>query len=132
MFSTVAVAVLEDGRVSQEFHFGEGQMACMVGRSSDCDLVLPCDFLHGNVSRRHCRIEVRPSGVWVRDLGSRNGTYVNGICIGGREFARWGEPGRRFLLQSGDQVRIGDTVLRVEAEAGVRANEAAGDPVSKA
>jgi pSer/pThr/pTyr-binding forkhead associated (FHA) protein len=113
------LSVLDETSPRREFHFGEGQTTCVVGRSSDCDLPLPSDFLHGDVSRRHCRVEVRPSGVWVRDLGSLNGTYVNGLCIGGREFAPSREPGRRVRLQTGDEIGLGDTRLRVEVLAGV-------------
>jgi pSer/pThr/pTyr-binding forkhead associated (FHA) protein len=123
MMPTVVLSVLEDKRVSQEFRFEEGRTACTVGRSLDCDLPLPADVFHWTVSRHHCRIEVRSSGVWVRDLGSLNGTYVNGLCIGGRERAPAHEPGRRFPLHTGDEVRVGDTILCVEVEGVVAADE---------
>lgn len=44
-----------------------------VGRRPDCGLRLPI----GDVSRQHCEVTVG-SSVWVKDLGSSNGTYVNG------------------------------------------------------
>jgi len=46
----------------------------LIGRSRECDLILP-DVL---LSRRHAEIERRESGWVVRDLGSRNGTRLNG------------------------------------------------------
>lgn len=52
----------------------------VVGRSSTCNLALD-DAL---VSRRHATILVQPDGVWVDDLGSRNGVAVNGERIDGR------------------------------------------------
>lgn len=47
-----------------------------VGRRPDCGLRLPI----GDVSRQHCEVTVG-STVWVKDLGSSNGTYVNGKRI---------------------------------------------------
>ena len=56
------------------------------------------------VSSRHAVLEPRPDGLWVEDLGSTNGTLVNGARV---TTAR--------LLQAGDVVRIGQTDLRVDA-----------------
>lgn len=46
----------------------------MIGRSSDCDISLP----DRQVSRYHARISWRGDGYQVEDLGSKNGTHVNG------------------------------------------------------
>jgi pSer/pThr/pTyr-binding forkhead associated (FHA) protein len=46
----------------------------VLGRGSDCDLVLT----HPGVSRRHAAVEVGEAGAVIRDLGSSNGTRVNG------------------------------------------------------
>ena len=56
------------------------------------------------VSTRHALLEPRPDGLWVEDVGSTNGTFVNGARV---TTAR--------LLTEGDIVRIGQTDLRVEA-----------------
>lgn len=56
------------------------------------------------VSTRHAVLEPRPDGLWVEDVGSTNGTFVNGARV---TTAR--------LLAPGDVVRIGQTDLRVEA-----------------
>ena len=63
------------------------------------EIALPADEF---ASARHARIEPQVDGVWILDLGSTNGTYVNGSEIDGRE-----------QLHDGDVVRIGDTELRV-------------------
>ena len=55
-------------------------------------------------STRHAMLEPRPDGLWVEDIGSTNGTFVNGARV---TTAR--------LLIPGDVVRIGQTDLRVEA-----------------
>ena len=54
-------------------------------------------------SARHVRFEPRRDGVWVQDLGSTNGTYVNGVRI---------EGARR--LDPGDVIRVGETDLRFD------------------
>lgn len=56
------------------------------------------------VSSRHALLQPRADGIWVEDLGSTNGTFVNGAPV---TTAR--------LLHPGDIVRIGQTDLRVEA-----------------
>jgi hypothetical protein len=74
--------------------------AVMIGRSSQNDIALDGDEF---ASARHARIEPRRDGVWVHDLGSTNGTYVNGVQID-----------RPRRLTPGDVIRIGETDLRFE------------------
>jgi hypothetical protein len=49
----------------------------VIGRASDCDVILDDPL----VSRRHAKINVRGEGVYVEDLLSANGVYVNGIRV---------------------------------------------------
>ena len=72
-----------------------------VGRAGQNDLGLDADEF---ASARHARFEPRRDGVWVEDIGSTNGTYVNGVRLDGP---------RRLKL--GDVVRIGETDLRFDA-----------------
>jgi pSer/pThr/pTyr-binding forkhead associated (FHA) protein len=70
------------------------------------------------VSRHHCVIEVDPPQVRVRDLGSLNGTFVNGVLIGRRPVhlsPEESDPASlpAFPVRDGDEIRVGDTVLRV-------------------
>ncbi|HEX5695860.1 MAG TPA: DUF3662 and FHA domain-containing protein [Acidimicrobiia bacterium] len=51
-----------------------------IGRSDEADIVLPYD----NVSRKHALIWRADGQVWVRDLGSANGTKVDGVAVGDR------------------------------------------------
>jgi len=53
----------------------------LLGRSKDCDIVVPSN----RASRRLARLTVTESAAWVEDLGSANGTHVNGIPIKGRQ-----------------------------------------------
>ena len=72
----------------------------IVGRDAGSGIHLTRDEF---ASARHARFEPRPDGVWVDDLGSTNGTFVNGARL---DAAR--------LLRPGDVVRVGETELRVE------------------
>jgi len=75
----------------------------VLGRSSDMDLVV-ADI---SISRRHASLSHAPDGsCWVADLGSVNGTSVNGAVIG--------EPAR---LADGDRVRFGNVLARFVAPA---------------
>lgn len=76
----------------------------LIGRSEECD-VRP---LSEEVSRRHCAVTVGPAEVWIEDLKSRNGTFVNGARI---------EPATRTKLADGDVIRVGSLELRVSCTA---------------
>jgi len=71
----------------------------LVGRAEECD-VRP---LSEEVSRRHCAVIVGPADAWVEDLGSRNGTFVNGQRV------------PQAVAGPGDAIRIGSSELRVES-----------------
>jgi len=76
----------------------------IIGRSSDLDMVLVEDM----VSRRHAKITSTDADVFIQDLGSTNGTFVNGEKIAGR--AR---------LAEGDRILVGTSIIKV---VGVDAN----------
>jgi serine/threonine-protein kinase len=113
---TVVLTVQDGDDVCKELHFEGSPVSCMVGRSSDCQVRLPSDEVHDGVSRRHCLLDVEPPFAWVRDLGSLNGTYLNGVCIGARESAE-AVRGRRYRLYPGDVIRVGTTLLRFDVVA---------------
>jgi hypothetical protein len=74
--------------------------ALLLGRGSRNDVNLARDEY---ASSNHARVEPRRDGVWVEDVGSTNGTYLNGIRLT-----------RAKKLAPGDIVRIGETELRYE------------------
>ena len=78
----------------------------IVGRSSDLDMVLVEDM----VSRKHARITMQQDQIWIDDLGSTNGSFVNGEKI------------KRARLKEGDRVLIGTSILKVIAGEGARAD----------
>ncbi|MEV6750577.1 protein kinase domain-containing protein [Streptomyces sp. WC2508] len=89
----------EQGRT--EYTYDEPAV-CEVGRAPACAIRIGDG--HGSVSGRHCRLEIDPLGVHLRDLGSRYGTYVNGRRLGRLE---------EHHVADGDEIRIGDVRLRV-------------------
>ena len=98
----------------QEFALS-GPTHCVLGRSRSCTLRLPGD---ATVSRQHCLVEMDESGVWAQDLGSLNGTYVNGERIGQRgwianEDATMLQPARQ-ALRDGDELRICNHIFYVQ------------------
>jgi predicted component of type VI protein secretion system len=71
-----------------------------IGRGSDNDLPLDADEF---ASTRHARVEPRRDGVWLEDIGSTNGTFLNGVQLK-----------RPRRLTPGDVIRVGETDLRFE------------------
>ncbi len=82
----------------------------IVGRYRECDIILPSE----NVSRRHARLLVEGGRLFVEDLNSANGVFVNGERI--RE---------RTALGDGVVVRLGDFTLRVRGAGGMEGPSAA-------
>lgn len=54
-----------------------GEEEIIIGRGPDCRLRLPSK----NVSRKHARVFFRNDEYYIEDMGSTNGTYVNGIRV---------------------------------------------------
>jgi pSer/pThr/pTyr-binding forkhead associated (FHA) protein len=90
----------------------------VVGRAGDCDIHLPVDAAYSGVSRHHCVLAFDPPLLRVRDLGSLNGTYVNGDKIGQRYHSDPPDTVERENfsereLSDGDLLQVYDTVFRV-------------------
>jgi predicted component of type VI protein secretion system len=74
----------------------------IVGRSPECDLVLPGDEVR--VSRQHVRIERSEGGYQLVDLGSRNGTLLNDTIV---------PPGSTHPLRETDVVKMGTVEVEI-------------------
>jgi pSer/pThr/pTyr-binding forkhead associated (FHA) protein len=96
----LALVVVESPVLSPGRRYDTGAVPITVGRADENTLALDGDEY---ASGQHARIETQRDGVWVHDLRSTNGTYVNGERIEGRS-----------RLHEGDTVRIGETELRLE------------------
>jgi hypothetical protein len=78
-----------------------GKSTLVIGRLAECDIA----FDDSNVSRRHAEIKALAGGFAVNDLGSTNGTKVNGVTI---TFER--------ALRDGDIISVGSHSIRYEAQ----------------
>lgn len=76
---------------------------CIIGRSPACGLVLE----GSDLSRQHAKFLAKDGNYYFYDLGSRNGSLFNDRLV---------EPNREYLLNSGDRIRIGDFILKMEQE----------------
>src|SRR6187549_240524 len=99
----VTLRVIAGPQTGRVFTF-EQHETFMIGRSEDSHFCLPQDRYF---SRHHCILEIAPPQCFLRDLGSTNGTFVNGIRV---ETAH---------LKHGDRIQGGETVLEVEVTTGI-------------
>ena len=98
----VTFHVVAGPQTGRDFTF-EQHDTFMIGRSEDAQFCLPHDRFF---SRHHCLVEVAPPQAFLRDLGSTNGTFVNGVKV------------ESAYLKSGDRIQGGETVLEVEVTSG--------------
>lgn len=91
------VLLRKDGTTSR---FELPSTVTSIGRRQDCDFCIPLTV----VSRRHCEINQDSGKITIRDLKSRNGTFVNG------------EPIEEALVKAGDVLRIGPVEFVVQVD----------------
>lgn len=108
---------MQEGKVK----FGDQEFAVAgslsIGRTPDNVVSFPND---SNVSRNHARIQETPDGFYITDLGSSNGTAVNGVPLSGTQ-----------KLQNGDYIILGNSstvVFHIEGEADPVGDEDSGEP----
>jgi pSer/pThr/pTyr-binding forkhead associated (FHA) protein len=94
------LVVEQSKAIAEGTAFDAGPVPLTIGRSKDNAVALDGDEF---ASGQHARIESQRDGVWILDLGSTNGTFVNGERVEGRR-----------QLHRGDLVQIGNTELRFE------------------
>lgn len=94
------LVVERGGGLSSGEAFGVGP-GLVIGRALACEITIEDSY----ASSRHARLYDRDGHVYIEDMNSTNGTYVNGTRVSAQQ-----------LLRPGDVVRIGDTELRFENE----------------
>ncbi len=92
------VIISEKGGQQTKYDFNKTEIT--IGRTKGNDIVLP----KGNVSKQHTRIFKRDNGYYIVDMGSTNGTYVNGRKVANEQ-----------SLSGIDKIYIGDFILQLEA-----------------
>lgn len=94
----VKLRVVSGPQTGRVFTFDQHE-TFIIGRSEDAHFCLPQDRFF---SRHHCILEIAPPQCFLRDLGSLNGTFVNGNRV------------EAVHLRNGDRIQGGETVLEVE------------------
>ena len=72
----------------------------VIGRREDCDLRIPL----GEISRKHCRLVRDGDSLRLEDLGSSNGTYLNGQRV------------QEAILTAGDSIQVGPVVFVLQVD----------------
>ncbi len=108
----VKLKVLNGSSAGRELKVAQDEF--LIGRSDSCQLRPKSD----SISRRHCAVRLRDNRVFVEDLGSRNGTFLNQVRLEAETEAK-----------HGDVLRVGKLELRFEIHQPVPASQAPQSPV---
>lgn len=96
---TVKLLIVHGRPQGKSLQFPDGEY--LFGRGAECHIRPNSEW----VSRQHCLLRVTPTGSYIRDLGSRNGTLINGSRVVGEH-----------RLTHGDQLQVGPLVFSVSLE----------------
>ena len=91
------LVVTQGSQTGQSAALADGVI--LIGRGADCQIILDDDY----VSTRHARVVSGENGIYLEDLGSTNGSYVNGQRITAPT-----------TITMSDTIRIGKTILKLE------------------
>lgn len=107
----IKLVVSKGGTLNREFPLNKD--VCYIGRwdpalKSHPEVDLSDEDIDAKVSRIHAKIIKKPEGLYIEDLGSRNGTFLN------REFKL--VKGIQYSLKDGDEVIIGHIFFKVKSD----------------
>ncbi|MCB0365705.1 MAG: FHA domain-containing protein [Bdellovibrionaceae bacterium] len=89
------IRVLSGPQAGQTYKLSEGTN--VIGREPGCDIILAS----GGVSKQHCKIDVFDGKLIITDLGSRNGTFVNGVKV------------QSIRLQGAEKIALHDVIVDI-------------------
>jgi pSer/pThr/pTyr-binding forkhead associated (FHA) protein len=128
---SVTLTMANGPLVGREYQFRDSAVY-VLGRGAECYPQLPDQLPYKDISRRHCLLRVQLPELRLLDLGSSNGTFVNGAKVGGpadlgtvpegdpamATIAAHAELTGWHLLKDGDVIALADsTVLFVRVQA---------------
>ena len=105
MAGKVTIRVTKGCSEGKSYSYTEKE-SLVLGRKKSCAIA----FLEKTVSRYHCLLDIAPPGVMVRDFGSKNGTWLNGLVIGQRPKSMTPEEAQRQRFNE-HAIHDGDTLL---------------------
>ena len=115
MPNQITLSIAEGQYKGKRFIF-DSRTTCIMGRSDECNIVIPNKEEYSTISRYHCLLDINPPNIRIRDFGSRNGTYINGRLIGKRGEDQTAAEGVKlnlpeYDLKHKDTFRLGDCDL---------------------
>jgi hypothetical protein len=116
MSTAIRLTVLTGPHRNQRFCFC-GPTRCQVGRALDCFVRLSGAERDQLISRHHCQLAIDPPLIQVEDLGSGNGTYINGQRVAPSPRTATLDPSCETagsVVRHGDVLTVGGTTLRVD------------------
>jgi pSer/pThr/pTyr-binding forkhead associated (FHA) protein len=127
--------------VGQEYEFRDGAVY-VLGRAAECYPHLPDEIPYKDISRHHCLLSIQLPEVRLLDLGSTNGTFINGAKVcrpAGQDPVLEGDPTLSTIVcsqptgwhpvQDGDVIALGNsTVLFVRVQVQEEGEQLAGRP----
>jgi predicted component of type VI protein secretion system len=111
MVTAVRLTVLTGPHKNRKFCFC-GPTRCQMGRALDCFVQLSGAERDQLISRHHCQLDIDPPSLQVRDLGSRNGTFINGKEVESSLKELSEKAGA--VVNHGDVLTMGGTTVRVD------------------
>jgi pSer/pThr/pTyr-binding forkhead associated (FHA) protein len=131
--ATRVTLTVEGGKYNGQEYTFDSRTTCVAGRALGCHVRFTNGPLDRLISRYHCLLDIDPPSIHVQDLGSRNGTYVNGLLIGRRArepvaAAERDKCNAEIPLRDGDTLALGGVLLRVHVNED-RQEAGQGDPV---
>ena len=119
MTATLRLKVITGPHRGERFCF-RGRSSCTLGRATECFVRLFGDERDTKISRCHCQLDVNNSFVQINDLGSLNGTYINGHRLPGPPLDVKDSPtsndlaGLDSILGHGDVLTVGGMSMQLE------------------
>jgi len=111
MAAAIRLTVLTGPHKHRKFCFC-GPSKCQIGRALDCMVQLSGAARDQLISRHHCQLEIDPPVLKVRDLASKNGTFVNGKKVASSPTQPAEEAAAE--LEHGDLLTVGGMTMRVD------------------
>lgn len=108
-----AFIIITSGTLAGEYHILTEGTAHTIGRASSVEWRIDDE----RVSRYHCVLWVNHGEVYIRDLGSRNGTYINGEQLAPGDMTDISTPrADDYPWRPGEELRIGDLMFQLVLE----------------